>query len=100
MWPAASRVRSTVPAVVRATLVIAAKSSWLTSTSIGRQVWQSAIAAAAEAQQHRDAAFDMIADQEVVGRANGDVIVRDRRKAEKAPGARVGRDNLPNGGKR
>ena len=35
MWPADSNIRKTTPAVVRAVLLIAANSCWLTSTSIG-----------------------------------------------------------------
>jgi len=58
------------------------------------------IPASPEAQQHRDAALDVIAEEEVVRGADGGVIMSDGREAEKSPGARVGRHDLPDGGKR
>ena len=54
--------------------------------------------APAEAQQHCDGAFDVIADQQIVRGADGDVVVRDRREAEESPSAGVSGDNLPDRG--
>ena len=65
-----------------------------------RRIGRRQIAASSEAQEHGDAALDVIANEEIVSSANGDIDVSDGRQAEKSLSARVGRHDFPDGGKR
>ena len=56
------------------------------------------VSAACEAQQHGDAALDVIANEEIVCGPDGDIDVSDGREAEEPPGARIARHDFPDGG--
>ncbi len=71
-----------------------AKSSWLTSTSIGDEPGGVRYRQPPRRKSTATLRLNVIADQEVVRGANSHVVMRDRREAEKSPGARVGRDDL------
>ena len=62
-----------------------------------RRAGRRLLSAPAKAQQHGHAALDVIADQKIVRGADSHIDVRDRRKPEETPCARVGRDNLADG---
>ena len=99
MWPAASR-RPQNRTRGRSRRVGHGREVFLAHVDLHRPgALRRVIPAAAQTQQHGDAALDVIADQKIVGAPDGDVVMRDCGQAQKAPGAGVGGDDLAYVGK-